>query len=70
LQSKEDYEYEQKLLEINKIKAKNDSLMRATSMITLERDLTQMREMLRLVHERIENLNVKARLMVSWNARC
>lgn len=60
LQSKEDYEYEQKLLEINKIKAKNDSLMRATSMITLERDLTQMREMLRLVHERIENLNVKA----------
>ena len=60
LQSKEDYEYEQKLLEINKIKAKNDSMMRATSMITLERDLTQMREMLKLVRERIDNLNVKA----------
>lgn len=60
LQAKEDYEYEQKLLEINKIKAKNDSLMRATSMITLERDLAQMREMLKLVRERIDNLNVKA----------
>lgn len=60
VQSKEDFEYEQKLLEINGIKAKNDSLMRATSMITLERDLVQMREMLRLVHERIENLNVRA----------
>lgn len=60
VQSKEDFEYEQKLLEINRIKAKNDSLMRATSMITLERDLVQMREMLKLVHERIDNLNVKA----------
>lgn len=60
LQSKEDYEYEQKLLEINRVKAKNDSLMRATSMNTLQRDLNQMREMLKLVHERIDNLNVKA----------
>jgi len=60
LQAKEDYEYEQKLLEINKIKSTNDSLMRATSMITLERDLAQMREMLKLVRERIDNLNVKA----------
>lgn len=60
LQSKEDFEYEQKLLEINRVKAKNDSLMRATSMNTLQRDLNQMREMLKLVHERIDNLNVKA----------
>lgn len=60
LQSKEDFEYEQKLLEINRVKATNDSLMRATSMNTLQRDLNQMREMLKLVHERIDNLNVKA----------
>lgn len=60
VQSKEDFEYEQQLLEINKIKAKNDSIMRSTSMITLERDLAQMREMFKLVRERIDNLNVKA----------
>jgi HlyD family secretion protein len=60
LQSKEDYEYEINLLEINKIKARNDSLLRATSMITLETDLGKMREMLNLVHERLGDLNVKA----------
>lgn len=60
LQSKEDYEYEQKLLEINRVKARNDSLMRATSMNTLQSDLNQMREMLKLIHERIDNLNVRA----------
>lgn len=60
LQAQEDYIYEQKLLEINKIKTKNDSLLRITSMKTLETDLSQMREMLKLVHERLDNLNVKA----------
>lgn len=60
LQAQEDYDYEVKLLDINKMKAKNDSIIRVTSMKTLETDLTQMREMLKLVHERIDNLNVKA----------
>ncbi|HPD95736.1 MAG: efflux RND transporter periplasmic adaptor subunit [Bacteroidales bacterium] len=60
LQAQEDYDYEVKLLDINKMKAKNDSMIRVTSMKTLETDLTQMREMLKLVHERIDNLNVKA----------
>jgi HlyD family secretion protein len=60
LQSKEDFEYEINLLNINKIKARNDSMLRATSMITLETDLGKMREMLNLVHERLGDLNVKA----------
>jgi HlyD family secretion protein len=60
LQSKEDYEYEIHLLTINKLKAKNDSLLRSTSMITLENDLGKMRQMLNLVHERLGDLNVKA----------
>ena len=60
LQSKEDFEYEVNLLEINKLKAKNDSMIRATSMITLESDLLKMRQMLGLVRERLDNLNVKA----------
>jgi len=60
LQAKEDYEYEINLLSINKIKARNDSMLRATSMITLETDLTKMRQMLNLVHERLGDLNVKA----------
>lgn len=60
LQAKEDYEYEINLLSINKLKAKNDSTIRATSMITLANDLEKMRQMLGLVHERLDNLNVKA----------
>lgn len=60
LQSKEDYEYEINLLTINKLKARNDSMLRATSMITLENDLGKMRQMLDLVHERLNDLNVKA----------
>ncbi len=59
-QAKEDYEYEKNLLIINKLKAKNDSMLRATSMITLESDLGKMREMLDLVHQRLDDLNVKA----------
>ena len=60
LQSKEDFEYEQNLLKINKLKSVNDSVIRATSMITLENDLAKMRQTLVLVHERHDNLNVKA----------
>jgi len=60
LQSKEDYEYEGHLLTINKLKARNDSMLRATSMMTLESDLGKMRQMLDLVHERLNDLKVKA----------
>ena len=60
LQAREDYEYEGHLLTINKLKARNDSMLRATSMITLETDLGKMRQMLDLVHERLGDLNVKA----------
>lgn len=60
LQSKEDYEYEVGLLKINRLKAVNDSTLQATSMITLENDLGKMRQMLQLVHERLDNLNVRA----------
>jgi HlyD family secretion protein len=48
------------MLEINKLKAKNDSLIRLTSMQSLETDLVKMRQMLVLVRERLDNLNVKA----------
>lgn len=60
LQAKEDYEYEVKLLEINRLKARNDSLIRLTSMKTLETDLNKMRSTLKLVYNRLDNLNVKA----------
>lgn len=60
LQAKEDFEYESNMLEINKVKAKNDSLIRLTSMQSLETDLVKMRQMLVLVRERLDNLNVKA----------
>lgn len=60
IQAKEDYEYEVGLLKINKIKTANDSILKATSMMTLDSDLGKMRQMLQLVHERLDNLNVKA----------
>ena len=60
IQSKEDYEYEVKLREINKTKALNDSLMRVTSMQTLESDLIKMRQMFQMVRNRLEDLEVKA----------
>ncbi len=60
LQAKEDFEYESSMLELNKLKAKNDSTIRITSMQTLEADLGKMRQMLVLVRERLDNLNVKA----------
>jgi HlyD family secretion protein len=60
LQAKEDYEYETNLLKINKVKAVNDSIIRSSSMVSLETDLYKMRQTLILVHERLDNLNVKA----------
>jgi HlyD family secretion protein len=42
------------------MKAKNDSMLRTTSMITLEGDLGKMRQMLDLVHQRLDDLKVKA----------
>ena len=60
LQAKEDYEYQVNLMTINKLKAKNDSAIRSTTMITLVSDLEKMRQMLGLVHERLDNLKVKA----------
>lgn len=60
LQAKEDFEYESSMLDLNKLKAKNDSTIRITSMQTLEGDLAKMRQMLILVRERLDNLNVKA----------
>lgn len=60
LQAKEDFEYEGELLKINKLKAMNDSMIRATSMNILKDDLKKMRKMLALVHEQLDNLNVKA----------
>ena len=60
LQAKEDYEYEENMLEINRVKAKNDSLILLTSMQSLETDLVKMRQMFVLVRERLDNLNVKA----------
>ncbi len=60
IQAEEDYQYEKRLLEINRIKERNDSTIRATSMMTLDLDLKKMREMLLLVRERIDNLNVRA----------
>lgn len=60
LQAKEDYEYEKNLLDINKMKLKNDSMIRITSIQTLETDLGKMRQMLGIVRERLDNLNVKA----------
>jgi RND family efflux transporter, MFP subunit len=60
IQSKEDYDYELKLFELNKLKAKNDSLLRITSIKSLEDDLKKMRLMFAVVRERMEDLNVKA----------
>ncbi len=60
LTAKEDYEYAVQLMEINKQKAQNDSMIRATEMIQLEQDLKKMNKTLDLVYERLDNLNLKA----------
>lgn len=60
LQAREDYEYAVQLLEINKLKMQNDSMIRITEMNQLETELKKMDETLVLVRERLNNLNVKA----------
>lgn len=60
LQAQEDYEYALQLLEINKLKVSNDSMIRITEMNQLEKELEKMDETLELVRERLDNLNVKA----------
>ncbi len=60
LQAKEDYEYAQQMQEINREKAKNDSMIMVSEMKQLDTDLSKMRQTLQLVYERLENLNVKA----------
>ncbi|NLA49414.1 MAG: efflux transporter periplasmic adaptor subunit, partial [Bacteroidales bacterium] len=60
LQAKEDYEYAEQEQEINKLKAKNDSIVMVSEMSQLTGDLARMRQTLQLVYERLENLNVKA----------
>ncbi len=60
LQAKEDYEYAMQVLEINKLKAENDSMIRASEMVQLELDLSKMQQTLGLIYERLDNLHVKA----------
>lgn len=60
LQAKEDYEYSTQEQQINKLKAKNDSMIMVSEMSQLTNDLSKMRQTLQLVYERLENLNVKA----------
>lgn len=60
LQAKEDYEYAVQVLEINKQKAENDSMIRASEMKQLELDLTKMQLTLDLIYERLDDLHVKA----------
>lgn len=60
LQAKEDYEYALQVLEINKMKAENDSMIRASEMKQLELDLVKMQQTLDLIYERLDNLHVKA----------
>lgn len=59
-QAKEDYEYAMQEQEINRLKAKNDSMIMVSEMSQLETDLSKMRQTLLLVYERLDNLNVKA----------
>ncbi len=60
LQAKEDYEHARQVLEIDLMKAENDSLIRVTEMIQLEEDLNKMQQTLGLIYERLDNLQVKA----------
>ena len=60
LQAKEDYEYAIQVLEIDEMKAENDSLIRVTEMIQLEEDLNKMQQTLALIYERLDNLQLKA----------
>ena len=60
LEAKENYEHSVELFEINKLRAKNDSLILATEMIQLDQELKKMEKTLALIYERLEDLKVKA----------
>ena len=60
LDAKENYELAVQMQEINKRKAQNDSMIRASEMVQLEQDLDKMQITLDLVYERLDNLNVKS----------
>ncbi len=60
LEAKENYELAVRVQKINKRKAENDSLIRASEMVQLEQDLDKMQQTLSLVYERLDNLNVKS----------
>lgn len=60
LQSEEDFTYESELFDINRQKARSDSLIKTRDIAQLESDLLKMRKTLMLVQERLDNLNVKA----------
>lgn len=60
LEAKENYEFADKMLVINKRKTKNDSVIMISEIKQLNSDLFKMRKTLDLVYERLDNLNVKA----------
>ncbi len=60
LEAQEDYELAAQMQEINKRKAQNDSMIRASEMVQLQQDLDKMQQTLALVYERLDNLNVKS----------
>lgn len=60
LQAQEGYELAKKSYEVNKFQTHQDSLLNATSIIELRRDLQRMQQTLSMEYERIDNLNVKA----------
>lgn len=59
-QAEEDYRQAEEEQKINLLKAKNDSMIMISEMQQLSADLLKMRKTLELVHERLENMNVKA----------
>jgi len=60
LNAKEDYELDKKNYEVSAFKVRQDSLLRVSLMIELDKDLGRMKKTLGMVYERIEQLNVKA----------
>jgi len=60
LNAKEDYELDKKNYEVSAFKVRQDSLLRVSLMIELDKDLGRMKKTLGMVYDRIEQLNVKA----------
>lgn len=60
IKAQEEYEYAKEMQQINKLKAQNDSMIMVSEMRQLDVDLDKMRQTLKLVYERLDNLNVKA----------